>query len=346
MSYAYRKYVLLMILLTGAYSLMAQDIHFTHFRMAPVSVNPANTGAFKGTYRLSGIYRDQWRAVSDSKPYQTPFASAEYNVKAGLLLKNDWVAGGLTFLNDKSGTNGFKNNLRAMNVGYHLGLDKEYKNVVSLGVSYGSITRGFNVNDLVLPGELAGEPREIIGTPTPEGDIERSVSDITIGLAYKSEINKSGDLIRIGLTGAHITNPKSSLVRSDSLNTNETRIGRRFTLTGEGSFKSGDKMRINPALLLQAKDGSTELAIQTTADYLLSAESQTVLTGGLGYRVGDAVELIGGVQLRSLRIALSYDLTTSGFRRAGGNAFEIAVGYVGNIYKKPNVKPVIFCPQL
>lgn len=346
MPQVYKKAGLLMLIIVLVGSLYAQDIHFTNFRMAPVSFNPANTGAFLGTYRISGIYRDQWRSIDNSKPYATPFISAEVNIKGGLLSKTDWLSGAMSFLIDNAGTNRSKNNLRAINVGYHYSLDDDYKNVVSLGVSYGTITYGFNTLNLILPGDLDGSTREPIGNPDQNGDVKRNLTNIDIGLAYKTQLNDAGDLLRFGLTAAHITNPKNSLVTSDSLNMDDTRIGRRMTFTGEASFKSGEKLRINPALLFQSKGGATELAIQSTADYLLNAEKQMVVTGGLGYRLGDALELIGGIQLKDVKVVLSYDVTTSGIARAGGGAFEIAVGYVGNIFKKPKVKPVIFCPQL
>ena len=42
----------------------SQDIHFTLHQMTPLAFNPANTGAFYGSYRLSGLYRDQYRSVA------------------------------------------------------------------------------------------------------------------------------------------------------------------------------------------------------------------------------------------------------------------------------------------
>ena len=53
-----------------------------------------------------------------------------------------------------------------------------------------------------------------------------------------------------------------------------------------------DKVRINPAMIFQAKSAATELAIQGIADYLLDPKQGVVLSGGLGYRLGDAAELV------------------------------------------------------
>ena len=341
--------------------LSAQDIHFTHFRMAPLSVSPALTGSFKGTYRISAIYRDQWRSVQNSSPYKTPFISAEVNIKAGLLLTNDWISAGISFVSDRSGSLNYKRQLSNLNVGYNIGLDKDYNSVFTIGVSYGSGTEGFNTLNVSTPSSLEnnGVVRENFGADQ-DGNVDETYSDLSIGLAYKTQLNDQGDLLRFVITGAHLTSPNVSLLGGgrltppDPMNPppptgqpfREVGLDRRVTLMAEMSMLTTDKVRLNPALLYQSKSGFNELALQATADYLLDPRKGTVVTGGLGYRLNDAIEMIGGIQIKDLKIGISYDLTTSAFTEAGGGAFELAVGYVGRIYKKPDVDPVIFCPQL
>lgn len=343
----------LFLLVACLWQLPAQDIHFTHFRMAPLSVNPSLTGGFQGTYRVSAIYRDQWRKVSNSSPYKTPFLSAELNIAGGLLLENDWVAAGISFVADRSGTLNMKHQLTALNIGYHLGLDKDYLNVVSIGLSYGSGSRGFDKNFLTS----IKTPNSIINGQTGETfttEPNKTFSDISAGVSYKTQ-TESGALWRFGISAAHLTKPDVSLYTRTNTGPNpdpdpvgEKRepLDMRTTFFGEGSVLLTDKVRLNPAVIFQTKGGFSETAVQGTADYLLNREKMMSVTGGLGYRIGDAVELIGGIQIKDLRIALSYDLTTSSFTEAGGGAFEIAVGYVGRVFKNPDVKPVIFCPRL
>ena len=352
----YIKYLCGVMLLILSQQGIAQDIHFTNFRMAPVSVNPAFTGSFKGTYRISSIYRDQWRSIGNSSPYTTPFISAEVNIKQGLLSDNDWIAGGISFVADRSGTLRFQQQLTALNIGYHYALDKDYKQVLSVGLNYGSGSQGFNVFDIRLPLSLSGGPVENFAADQ-NGNVNTSFTDYSLGVSLKSVLNKEGDLIRFGLTAAHITSPNISLVTVQTQNpdpnqtpnpTDNRRVGfdPRLTLTGEGSFMMSDQVRINPAFIFQAKSAATEMAVQGIVDYMIDPKKGVVISGGLGYRLGDAAELIGGIQLKDLRIGISYDLTLSSLQQAGGGAFELSVGYVGRIYKTPNVKPVIFCPQL
>lgn len=362
MPFVFKRLTISLVLLFAVTWISAQDIHFTQFRMAPVSVNPAFTGSFKGTFRISGIYRDQWRPVGNSSPYKTPFASAEVNIKSGLLLKNDWISGGISLLADQSGSLGFSQSLTNLNIGYHIGLDKDYKNVFSAGVSYGSGSQGFNVFEVNLPLKLVNGANGEVFNADENGDVSKSFSDLSIGFSFKSQINDQGDMVRFGITGAHLTSPDISLISNappepdptnpnpipdpNPINIKKVGFDKRITFTGEGSFLMNDKMRINPAMIFQAKSSSIELAVQATADYLLDPKKGMIVTGGLGYRLGDAMELIGGVQIKDIRIGLSYDVTVSELTRAGGGAFELGIGYIGRIYKTPDVKPVIFCPML
>ncbi|MBK7271232.1 MAG: type IX secretion system membrane protein PorP/SprF [Flavobacteriales bacterium] len=48
---------------------LAQDIHFSQFFHTPLASSPGNIGAFDGDYRVHGIFRQQWRAVTE--PYRT-----------------------------------------------------------------------------------------------------------------------------------------------------------------------------------------------------------------------------------------------------------------------------------
>jgi hypothetical protein len=48
----------------------AQDQHFSQFYAAPLSLNPALTGAMEGSYRVGTVYRDQWRKVME-QPIRT-----------------------------------------------------------------------------------------------------------------------------------------------------------------------------------------------------------------------------------------------------------------------------------
>ncbi len=336
--------------------------------MAPTAINPALTGGFKGTYRLSGIYRDQWRSISASKPFQTITGSVEFNVKAGLLLENDWISGGLSFSSDQAGVSGFKQTLLGTNLGYHLGLDDDYKNVFSFGVSFGRLNSSLT-NGVTLPGDLGetqidyadvgyrGECNFPGCSNNPGGQGQPGSSDLSFGVTYKTELD-DGALIRFGASWLHVNGPEQSVAQArggvdSTLVDPGSRRGdsfrRNFVIFGEASTLISNRVRLNPALLFMQSSGTTEIQVQSTADYLLNAKEQLSLTAGLGVRPlpsFDAAYLMGGIKIRDLSVRLTYDITLSALSNAGGNSFELSVGYIGRIYKEPKVDKVIFCPRL
>src|SRR5687768_3272675 len=78
---------------------MAQDIHFSQYYLSPLSLNPANTGNYKGDYRFFGNYRSQWRDLNNA--FNTYSAGGDFNIYP----KNINMSGGLIFISDKSSGN-------------------------------------------------------------------------------------------------------------------------------------------------------------------------------------------------------------------------------------------------
>ena len=92
--------LLLILLMATPFALSAQDIHFTQFTYAPLSVSPAQTGLFEGTYRIGGLYRSQWNS-GVKNGYQTPVLYVDLPI-AGLR-KQDWIGLGVNFARDAAG---------------------------------------------------------------------------------------------------------------------------------------------------------------------------------------------------------------------------------------------------
>jgi hypothetical protein len=90
-----------------------------------------------------------------------------------------------------------------------------------------------------------------------------------------------------------------------------------------------------------------EIIVQGMAGYLFDPEKDITFNAGLGYRLGDAVNLLAGARIKSLTVGLAYDVNTSGLsndtRYRGG--FELAANYIIKIYKKAVVKPKMLCPR-
>ena len=130
--------VLFSMLCFGAATLgNAQDLHFTQFEFTPVLINPGQTGNFKGTYRLSGIYRDQ--SVSPSgvaADFKTPYITIDVNFGFAFR-KKDWTSLGISFFDDRSGDINIGKGGFLASGAYHLSVGG---GDIALGAQYGSIS--------------------------------------------------------------------------------------------------------------------------------------------------------------------------------------------------------------
>ncbi len=76
-----KKFFGLLILVTVAVGVKAQDHIFSQFYNAPIYLNPALTGQFDGSFRMSMIYRNQWSSVAGELSYIS--ASADMKLPNG-----------------------------------------------------------------------------------------------------------------------------------------------------------------------------------------------------------------------------------------------------------------------
>jgi len=322
--------------MTGA-AVFSQDIHFTQFNMSPLTVNPAMTGAFSGSFRIGGIFRDQWVST-----FSTPSFYIDSPILKGFR-DLDWVGVGMVIYQDnasaefvrsdgRTGTGRVKQGGMLGSIAYHFAADDKRKTIISLGLQVGTLSRKLQDNFLFEDEILSGATDEQLPTkedPTSFLDISGglTITGRTVGESY----------FRIGASVMHINQPDYGILSSNSASL-------PMKIVGYGTYNMdlNESFVVEPSILFESIGPATEVAIQALGGYKLDGE--TILRAGLGYRLGDALEVLAGLQYKDLRVGASYDLTLSQLENPNG-AFELAVAYIGRIYKRPKVDPVIFCPR-
>lgn len=322
--------------------LSAQDIHYSMFHMSPLTLNPAHTGAFKGTARIGGIYRGQWFTVPNSRGFETQTIYLDAPIIRGFR-KTDWVGVGMTNLSDNAGLVRLKTSGSLMSVAYHLGLDKDGKNVLTLGVQGGSFKRKVSIDRLIFEDQLAVEVGGGGMATSADALNENSDSyfDVNAGVMLRSELNDDMRL-EAGLAFGHINQPNYSLLTGSTMDRDRPM---RINAHGRLKYRVTDLWTITPGFLWQTTGGASEFALQSWAGYKFNDDY--VLNGGLAYRFGDAAEVMAGVDYRDdLRVTLSYDVNLSALNAATNSVggFELSAFYILKIYKKPDVTPAILCP--
>ncbi len=327
-----------------------QDIHFTLHPMTPLAFNPANTGGFYGSYRISGLYRDQYRSVAGNGAFTTPTFSIDAPILRGFKEK-DWVGVGLFFYTDKSGTAGLAQTSYKLSAAYHLSMGKKGNSVLSLAYQTGGVQRRIkNVANLRFEdGLVSGNPSSSLDLSIINMDQKgNSFLDHVGGLKLTSKINKTDEFF-IGIAAGKFGRPDFSLLSTGG---NYRIDPRGYAHIGMSTVLS-DRIRFLPNLSYQKlfKSAANTFVAQAMLDYLYDAEKQIVMKGGLGYRsgagIGDAIQIMLGADIRDIRVMIAYDLNVSSLSTASGTqgGFELAAQYMGRVYKRPKPDPIIFCPR-
>jgi type IX secretion system PorP/SprF family membrane protein len=329
------------LLLLSLVQLQAQDIHFTLHGMTPLALNPANTGSFYGSYRVSALYRDQYRSITGSAAYMTPTISVDVPAIKGFGEK-DWVGVGLFIYSDKSGDAGLTQGSTKISGSYHWAMNKKGSTMLSIAYQTGSVGRKISdVNKLKFE------------DPMDMGNIVddkkgKAYTDQVGGLLLTSKYNKTDEL-SFGFAMGKIGNANWSLLKTGG----EYKLHPRLYFQAGLSKVMSDKVRFSPNITYQRilEGSQATLVVQGIIDYLANEAKHTVLVGGLGYRsgqgIGDAIQLMAGSYIKDIKVMLGYDINISSLSSASGTvgAFELAAQYIGKIYKRPKPDPVIFCPR-
>lgn len=320
-----------------------QDIHFTLHQMTPLAFNPANSGAFYGSYRISALYRDQYRSVTGNGAYMTPTFSVDAPILRGFK-ETDWVGVGLFFYSDKSGDAGLTQSSFKVSAAYHLSLNKEGSQVITIAYQTGAVQR-----EIKDPTKLIFEDGLLMGGMSSETVLmdKKGYLDHVGGLRYSSKINKT-DEFNIGVAAGKFGTPDWSLLTSGNYDV-------KPRIHGQVGFSTvmTDKLRFLPNITYQKilSTPHSTLVVQGHLDYMYNEAKRVVLKGGLGYRsgagIGDAIQVMLGADIKDFRMMFGYDINVSRLAGASGGSggFELSAQYMGRIYKRPNPDPIIFCPR-
>lgn len=335
-------------------NLKSQDLHYTNYQFTPLYFNPANTGAFYGSYRLSAIYRDQFRSFL-GEAYQTANLSVDSPILKGFG-DHHWIGVGINLYNDRAGAISFRNSGLAGSAAYHISGDKNYTNVFTIGVQYGFSQRTIDASRARFGDTQSSSSEDLMLLQNLNGNY----SDLNIGLGFRSNFSEKSSF-HIGAAVMHILQPS---FRANGSPTNNN-ISRRLNFDANLRTAISDNFTLIPATYISFQENSQNIAFQLNGALTLnkkqkkkksrsrSAEPENnkppiTLNLGLGHRVGDAIQFLFGTTYKGWDIGLAYDLTTSS-ANAYNNGFggiELGVTRIISVEKKPKMVPALLCPRL
>jgi type IX secretion system PorP/SprF family membrane protein len=285
--------------------LKAQDPHLSQYDAFPVYLNPSLTGNYlgeEGDYRISSVYRSQWRALTP-KPYTTYGVGYDQTV-------NKFGVGGY-ILDDKSGVGNY-NTMNVQLSGSYLITDpKTSPHLLSTGVQMGIFYKSFNPTSLLFDSQYDNST----GTLNPNinsGENFQKTSlvnfDANMGVFYKYRDVQKKFWPYIGLSLFHINQPKENFGGYTS------RVPIRWDVQAGCDFLINEKLKLTSTFLYMNQATASEFTMGLLSYYRLNDTKSNVrydLIFGLNYRLKDAVIIQMGVKKDNIAIRMSYDINTS-----------------------------------
>ena len=336
----------------------AQDIHYSLADFMPTWLNPALAGAYEGTARVGGIYRDQSRGFFD-QAYQTPGFYVDAPILTLGKKQKAWLGVGGLLISDRVGVAALGTTYIEGGASVHFVVDetRSSRRVVSVGLRGGVLQRSADLSgeDIILAEEqevAVGGGGLGVGMGLERGGaggmLNSSGIDIGFGVSLAEQLDEDRNF-RVGVSGRHLTQP-------DYMLSTRGEAKRDLTIGAQAQYRQllDDKYVIEPALFAQYTASQLELQVQGMVGGYLGAESDKLVKVGLGIRAPlNYVYPMVGFEYKDLRLAAAFDIATNGLQQAADGdtdffptGFEIAAQYIIKIYKQPKVEPVILCPQI
>lgn len=321
---------LLIILMILCKISRAQDPHFTQFFASPLTLNPAYTGFFYGDIRVTGNYRNQWSSIST--PFVTGTVSADMDILKNVINPNDVFGVGIVALYDQTGGGGLVANYVGISTAYHKSLDVYGDQTLGLGVQVTLAQERLDFSKLIFENQLG--PNGFDPTiPSGENITNANITypDYNVGLLYNATIHDNSN-VYVGASYYHITQPNESFLGETN------RINARITFHGGGAFPINETTRFYASGLYMQQGGATEIdfggAFGLSVDD--DPEQPTVFFVGSWYRWDDAINPYVGLEVKGIKVGLSYDINVSSLSSAslhrGGSEISL-------IYAKPSANP-------
>jgi type IX secretion system PorP/SprF family membrane protein len=331
-----KKSLIIAFALLACVAAKAQDPHFSQFFASPLTLNPAFTGKFDGTWRLAANHRNQWPSIP--KAYITSSASIDFGILRSKIPDTDTWGVGISGVTDASANNILKLNYGSVSMSYHKSLDEDGYHQIGAGFqgTYSSV--GVDVSKLTFEDMLTQNGFTGVTSDILTNGNNQSYFDINAGILYSGSTTGFNNFY-LGASMYHINRPKVGFKDKNWYLTG------RITIHGGGSFPLNDQLTVHTSVIHQIQNKASETTIGGALAYNLNndAENPSSIYLGSWMRFNDAIIPYMGIEVGGLRIGATYDFNISslktGTQSRGGS--EISIIYI----KKPAGSKGIPCPK-
>ncbi|MBX7109157.1 MAG: PorP/SprF family type IX secretion system membrane protein [Chitinophagales bacterium] len=301
-------------------AVQAQDSHLSQVYEMPLLLNPARTGFFKDNYRLAGIYRSQWKDIT--QPFKTLSGSLDISVPAGKNKNNIFGFAVMNFA-DKAGDADYSTNCFEAALSFHKNFGSNFSHYFGIGLLGGFASTSFDLSKMTFDEDFNGG----INSDIPAKD-NASYPDVSAGMEY-NYMNDNMHL-NIGCSVFHLNQPSLSYYSNDL-----SVIHRKYAINAGFAKSISAMLEIQPRIAFFQQGKSTEILLGTDLKIVLAKNSNANYALYLGgyYRVGDALIPRLRIDMGDLAFGLSYDFNTGSLSEinqlAGGP--ELSIIFTGRV---------------
>ncbi|MEP7195138.1 MAG: PorP/SprF family type IX secretion system membrane protein [Saprospiraceae bacterium] len=359
-----RKFLktLLFILPMG---LLAQDIHFSQFYMSPLNLNPALTGVMNCKMRFIANYRNQWAPVLKTGSFNTFNASFDQKIPVS---RYDYFGFGGTLWGDKAGSLDFKTVSFKLSGSYSKRMSgtRTSANYLVFGLDGSLNQRGVNFHNAIWGTQISSKGVDPLGpVDVTIYDPSFLFADISLGLLWFAVLDKKNNYY-LGGAYSHLNEPLQNNAKNIPANKggfSAAPLYPKLTVHAGGVFQMGYKNSLVPGIVSFFQgphwqvNGGTSLRFNVSQSkndeqsfqlglWARLANSEKTELGSTTTKKGilmDALILSTRFDYNKLGFGLSYDVNTSGLRKASAanNSFELS--FIYNICGPE--KRGIYCPN-
>ena len=248
------------VLFVHAYS-YAQDPHFSQFFASPLTINPANTGNFSGSFRAALNSRTQLPEFNNA--YATKTLSLDAPILKKYIREDDKLSVGLLILSDQSGNKLLNDNNIAASVSYSKALDENANHSIALGFQVNYSMYRFdplkaNFEDQLTAGGFTGSSAEMI----LGNNFTKNTTDINAGILYTGSTSDD-NIFYVGASYYHFAKPTVGFI-TPTYFTNS-----RVNVHGGAYFSLSSAASLHTSFQYQQQGNTNELLVGGAFSYYL-----------------------------------------------------------------------------
>lgn len=299
------KIIFLSICLTCSLPASSQDINFSQFYELPLLRNPAFAGLFKGDFRVTAAFRDQWRSVT------TPYVSQALSIDTKFSVKessDNYIAIGLQITNDIAGDSRLGKTQFLPVITFHKSLNSENDTYLSLGFMGGFVQQRFDITKLAFDDQFVNGAYSSTH-PTNQSFAKTSLTylDGGIGLAFSS-VFADNVMYYVGGSYFHFGRPKVAFGKDQDIKLNE-----KLMINAGMSVPTGDNDQVilYADFFTQGGNRQSQGGFMYKHDFLQDDDDAVSISAGSFFRWNDAVIPVVKFDLYNLAFGITYDVNIS-----------------------------------